>query len=355
MNPRQNLIAIYKKQGYEYAPVHLELCPAQIKVYEQQIETDAESFERYFDFPEIYVDDLSLPQTDKKLHTKYFDSDLNDIRIDSWGVGYEKGSEACAHMEHFLHPMESFSLINEFKKYPYPDYFNADISNISTQVKQIQRKGYIAKAMMACTLWEIAWYMRGMEQLMTDMILNPELAKYHLDRVTEISIHRAREFAKAGVDIILTGDDVGMQNSLMMSEKMYCDWIKPRFAKIIAAAKDENPDVLIEYHSCGYVEPLIPHFIECGIDILNPVQPECMDFKSIYKKYGDIISFKGTIGTQTTMPFGTTDDVRNAVKNNLEIAGPSGGLFCCPTHMIEPEVPWENIMAYIEACAQYKP
>ncbi len=355
MNPRQNLMAIYKKQGYEYAPVHFDLCPAQISNYEEQMNPGGLSYERYFDFPEIYVEDLELAQTDTVLYAGYFNAAPAGIRIDKWGVGYQKGSEACAHMEHFLHPMENFTSLGEFEKYPYPDYLNAETSHISVQVGRIREKGYAAKAMMACTLWEIAWYMRGMEQLMSDMILEPELAEYHFDRITEISVHRAREFAKAGVDIILTGDDVGMQNSLMMSEQMYCDWIKPRFAKIISAAKSENPDILIEYHSCGYVEPLIPHFIECGIDILNPVQPECMDFEPLYKKYGDSVSFKGTIGTQTTMPFGTAGDVRKAVNENLEIAGPSGGLFCCPTHMIEPEVPWENIMAYVKACEEFKP
>lgn len=354
MTPKDNLISLYKKTGYEYAPVHFELCPSQVEVYRQQVQHGGKPYESYFDFPEIYVDDLELPDFDRTRYYGYFNNP-EDIRIDKWGIGYEKGSEACAHMEHFLHPMEGFETLDSFEKFPYPDYLRADETHIAPQVADIHKRGYAAKAMMACTVWEVAWYLRGMEQLMSDMILNPELALYHLDRITEISIHRAKAFAKAGVDIILTGDDVGMQNSILMSESMYCEWIKPRFAKIVAAAKDINPDILIEYHSCGYVEPLIPHFIECGIDVLNPVQPECMDFENIFNMFKDRISFKGTLGTQTLMPFGTPGEVTAAVKRNMDIAGPSGGLFCCPTHMIEPEVPWENIMAYVEACKEYKP
>ena len=141
----------------------------------------------------------------------------------------------------------------------------------------------------------------------------------------------------------------------MMSEELYCRWIKPRLKKIIDAVKAINPDILIFYHSCGFIEPMIPHLIEAGIDVLNPIQSECMDFEEIYKKYGDRLSFHGTIGTQTVMPYGTPEEVKEAVWKNLDIAGPKGGLMVTPTHMLEPEVPLANIQAYAEACRTYKP
>ena len=99
---------------------------------------------------------------------------------------------------------------------------------------------------------------------------------------------------------------------------------------------------------------MIPHLIDAGIDVLDPVQPECMSFEDIYKEFGDRISFHGTIGTQTTMPFGTPDEVRREVFKNLEIAGDKGGLLVSPTHMLEPEVPVENLVAYINACRDFK-
>jgi len=79
-----------------------------------------------------------------------------------------------------------------------------------------------------------------------------------------------------------------------------------------------------------------------------------MDFEKIYKKYGDRISFNGTIGTQKLMPFGTPDQIKKEVFKNLDLTGKKGGLFCCPTHMLEPKVPWENIEAYVKACNEYK-
>ena len=145
-----------------------------------------------------------------------------------------------------------------------------------------------------------------------------------------------------------------MQHTIMMSEELYCKWLKPRIAKVIAAAKRINPDIVVFYHSCGFITPFIPHLIDVGVDVLNPIQPECMDFKEIHGAYGDKLSFDGTIGTQTTMPFGTPRDVRREVFKNLDITGEKGGLFVSPTHILEPEVPIENLIAYINACREYK-
>ena len=139
-----------------------------------------------------------------------------------------------------------------------------------------------------------------------------------------------------------------------MSEVLYGTWLKPRLKRIIDEVKKVNPDILIFYHSCGLIEPLIPQLIEAGIDVLNPIQCECMDFEEIYKKYGSQVSFHGTIGTQTVMPHGTPEEVKQAVWENLDVAGEKGGLFVAPTHMVEPEVPLENILAYVEACRTYR-
>ena len=141
----------------------------------------------------------------------------------------------------------------------------------------------------------------------------------------------------------------------MMSLDMYRQYLKPRLASVIQAARAISPNVLIAYHSCGFVEPFIDDLIDAGIDILNPVQPECMDFAKIHAKYGDRLSFWGTLGTQTLFPFGTAEEVYAKTIENLSIAGPRGGLLAAPTHLVEPEVPLENILAYIAACHDFKP
>jgi uroporphyrinogen decarboxylase len=155
--------------------------------------------------------------------------------------------------------------------------------------------------------------------------------------------------------ILALGDDLGMQRSIMTSRDMYRTWLQPRLSRVIAAAKHVQPGIIIQYHSCGYVWPLIPDLIEAGIDVLNPVQPECMDAEQVWRAFGERIALNGTIGTQTTMPFGAPQEVRAVVHRNLSWAGPRGGLFCCPTHMLEPEVPWANVEAYVDACRTWRP
>lgn len=257
-------------------------------------------------------------------------------------------------MTKMYHPMEDFDSVEQILAYPFPNYDKSEDAVQKEQVQKVHAEDTVAVGSMQTTIWEQAWYLRGMENLMVDMMSEDPLAEALLDRVTDIAVRRAESFAKSGVDVLFLGDDIGMQRSIMMSEELYCTWLKPRLARVIAKAKSINPQLIVFYHSCGFVTPLIPHLIEAGIDVLNPVQPECMDFARLHREFGDRLSFHGTIGTQTTMPFGTPDDVRRAVFENLEIAGDRGGLFVAPTHLLEPEVPVENIAAYLKACDDFK-
>lgn len=134
---------------------------------------------------------------------------------------------------------------------------------------------------------------------------------------------------------------------------MWRKWLKPRLARVIEQARRVKPDILIFYHSDGDCTAIIPELIEIGVDILNPVQPECMNPAELKKEYGDRLAFWGTIGTQTTMPFGTPDEVKAVVKERIETVGKGGGLLLAPTHILEPEVPWENVLAFFEAVEEY--
>lgn len=277
-----------------------------------------------------------------------------DAKFNHLGVAHEPGSEAAKHMTHMRHPLEPYDSVEQIAAWPLDDFSEAYEDTIIPAVEAIHAQGLAATGHMACTIWETSWYLRGMEQLMMDMHEDDPIAPFLLDRITEYAISRACAFARAGCDLLALGDDIGSQSTLLMSPTMYREWIKPRLTKLIAAVRKVRPDIIITYHSCGYVTPLIGDLVEAGIDVLNPVQPECMDFAEIHALFGDKLSFWGTIGTQTTMPFGTPEDVRKEVLRNLEIAGEAGGLLCTPTHLVEPEVPWENICAYLDACKEFE-
>lgn len=135
--------------------------------------------------------------------------------------------------------------------------------------------------------------------------------------------------------------------------KTWRKWLKPRFERIITRARKINPRVFVWYHSDGFIEPIIPDLIEIGVDVLNPVQPESMDPVKLKKEFGDNLAFWGTIGIQTNLPFGTPEEVRKVVKERIETVGKGGGLVIGPAHAIEPEVPLENIAAFVEAAKEY--
>ena len=346
----ENFRSIAKRTGFEFIPSSFTMCP-----------TVKQKFEDYkketgFQYTPSRVDIPDLPAVcaSRETFLSYHNKSFKDgTRIDGYGVAHEPGSAAAFHMTKMYFPMESLTDPEEVHAYPLPDYTNADPTKQIEAIKKAHENDQIAVGNMQCTVWERAWYMRGMENLMADMMLEDPIADAILDRVTEISVLRAESYARNGADVLFVGDDIGMQHTIMMSEELYCRWLKPRMAKVIAAAKRINPNIIVFYHSCGYVTPFIPHLIEAGIDVLDPVQPECMRFEEIHEKYGDRLSFNGTVGTQTTMPFGTPDEVRREVFKNLDIAGKKGGLFVAPTHILEPEVPIENLIAYVTACEEY--
>jgi uroporphyrinogen decarboxylase len=350
---RENLLLLYRRQGYEFAPVSFFMCPSLDEEFAKRY--PGRAVEEVFDFSAGTVRGLRFPETNEDWLRFYPEPLKPGTKIDTWGVAHEPGSEAAKHMTYMRHPMAHLDSLEQIKAYPYPDVTRATSDHMAAAVQRLHAAGKAAVGSMECTVWESAWYLRGMDNLFVDMTEESEMAVYLLDKVTEISCANAGAFAHAGADVIHMGDDIGMQHTIMMSQGMYRTWLKPRLKKIIATAKAAKPDILIQYHSCGLVEPLIDDLIEAGIDILNPVQPECMDFQKIHDRFGDRLSFNGTVGTQTTMPFGSPKDVRKVVQRNLRIAGPKGGLCCCPTHLLEPEVPWENIEAYAKACCEFKP
>ena len=353
MTSRENYLSIARRTGYSYMPAEFNMCPS---LREKYLAYTAEHDIRV---PEGagYIGDLPAKCASYDEFLRYYPGKTfkPGTHINGWGVANEPGSAAAFHMTYMHHPMELFDSVEQILAYPFPQ-FDPDGTGLAAQTaaaKQLHDAGRAVIGGMQCTIWETAWYMRGMENLMCDMMSEDPIAEVLLDRVTDIAVQRAVSYTKAGADVLFLGDDVGMQFTIMMSEGLYGEWLKPRLKRVIDAARAVNPDVIIFYHSCGHVTELIPQLIEAGVDVLDPVQPECMDFRKIHDAFGDRLSFHGTIGTQSVMPFGTPEDVRRTVFEHLDIAGAAGGLYVCPTHLLEPEVPVENVIAYIQACIDY--
>ncbi|MFH1566878.1 MAG: uroporphyrinogen decarboxylase family protein [Gemmatimonadota bacterium] len=267
--------------------------------------------------------------------------------VDEWGVWWRRGS--FHHFAHIESPLRQVESLSQLEEYPWPDVDAPyRCAGLAEQVAALHDQG-LAVAAFAGSVFEQSWYLRGMDELMMDMLAEPERAHWILERTAHYQKVAAVAFARAGVDILITGDDVAMQEGLMMDRATWRAFLQPRLAATVAAARTVRPDLHVFYHSDGNVEPLIPDLIEVGIDILNPVQPECMDPAAIKAKYGDRLSFWGTVSVQHTMPQGTPDQVRAEVRQRIRTAGRGGGLILAPAHVLTPEVPWENIAAFFAA------
>ena len=285
-------------------------------------------------------------------YSKYYEKLPAGAYLDAFGAAHIPGS--VEHFTRFIAPLKKAGHINELIEYPLPDYTRPECyRNLRSQTEEWQKQGQAVCAGMSCTLFEWSWQIRGMEEFLEDLYLRPEWAEVLLDKWLKLRVFMAQKYAEAGADILMLGDDVGMQKGMMMSPAVWRKFFKTRMAKIIDSTRNAKKDILIWYHSDGNVNEIVPELIEIGIDILNPVQPECMDPAKLKRSYGDRLSFWGTMGTQSTFPFGTPDDVRRTVKERIETVGKGGGLYLAPTHTLEPEVSWENMKAFAEAVMEY--
>jgi uroporphyrinogen decarboxylase len=343
-----------RRTGFDSVPIDFQLCPAQQEAFRRQ--TGATDPYRHFAVPIRWQHcPLAAPEADRSV---WFDPDelSPGTWFDDYGVGHSPGGEGSFHFTKMRHPLKGAQRSTaDLAAYPLPLVAADAQARLQSTVNALHAEGLAAGGWLACTIWETSWYLRSMEDLMDDMLNTPERAAAILDRVTALAVQQARLHATTDCDVLELGDDIGMQSAPLMSLDLWREWLKPRLAAVIAAARAVKPDILVYYHSCGFILPFIDDLISIGVDILNPVQPESMSFAAVHARYGDRLSFWGTIGTQTTLPFGTPAEVRNAVRSNLERCGAKGGLVIGPTHTLEPEVPWENFMAMIEAAREFRP
>lgn len=179
------------------------------------------------------------------------------------------------------------------------------------------------------------------------MSMDPGKAEWIFDIPYKYHRTVTQTLVKLGVDMIWLGDDVGGQNSMLMSPKMWRKYLKPRMAELIASLRAINPLIKIAYHTDGAVSPIIPDFIEIGIDILNPIQPLAMDPVKLKNDYGVRLCFWGSMDIQQTLPFGKPDEVKNEVMLRIKTIGQDGGLIIGPTHNLQLDTPLENFWAMV--------
>jgi uroporphyrinogen decarboxylase len=271
---------------------------------------------------------------------------------DEWGIGWKWVEYAAggSYTEMVRHPLEDIVDPSEFSM---PDFTQEDRYGGARQLVAQYGNEYGIMGGCACTLFELAWYLRGMEKVLMDMVTNKDFMNAYLDKLMNWIDEAGTRMVGLGVDIIWIGDDFGAQDRMLISPQLFREFFKPRYARLFSKWKAINPEVKIAFHSDGNIYPIIPDLIEVGLDILNPVQPKSMDPARLKESYGDHLTFWGTVDIQEVLPFGTPEDVANEVKLRIRSAGKGGGLILAPAHNIQAQVPLQNILAFYETAKTY--
>lgn len=363
LTSRQRVLTAVNRQKPDRVPKDLSWGLTPKLMDEFRLKTGREDPDAYFKIDVRFVG-LDLPperaaQAQEERHALYAryypqlpEAVYQAADVSEWGTAYVPGS--FYHFTQLVPPLRQAHSLEDLKAFPFPT-FNEDWRKAASaqRIRHFHEEGLAVGGAMAVTIFEVVWQQRGMEELFEDFIERPEMAEYLLDRLTDIRIQQARFFAQQDVDVLILGDDVSMQSGMLMSPRTWRRWFKDRMRQIIQAAREIKPEIPVFYHSDGNPSAIIEELIEIGVTILNPVQPECIDPIWVKREYGQHLALWGTIGTQTTMPFGDPESVRQEVRRRIETVGADGGLLLGPTHSLEPDVPWENIVALYEAIEEF--
>jgi len=270
----------------------------------------------------------------------------NDRWQDEWGVIWNRSIDKdIGTVENCVLPEPTL------KNYVFPDPYSNDRFNGYKDFVEKNKDMFLVNA-IGFSLFERAWTLRGMENLLMDMVLNPIFVEELLDRIVEYNLGIIEQAIKYDIDACYFGDDWGQQNGLIMGPDLWRKFIKPKIKKMYDRVHNANLAVMI--HSCGDIKEIIPDLIEVGVNVLNPFQPEVMDVYEIKKKYGKHLAFWGGLSTQKILPYATPEKVKEESKRLINEIGKNGGYIFAPAHAVPKDVPLENLIALLEIVQNQK-
>jgi uroporphyrinogen decarboxylase len=245
--------------------------------------------------------------------------------------------------------------VTALRDYKFPDPNRADRFTELKYLLDNYGKEFFVGADVSGTMFEPCSHIRGMEQLLLDMFADPDDVGPFLDNAMEFSLQISKNALDMNVDWIWLGDDVGTQGGMIISPDMWRKYFKPRMAHIIDELRKIKKDLIIAYHSCGTITPIISDLIEIGVNVLNPIQPKAkdMDMYAIKKEFGKNLTLHCGMDTQELLPFGTPEDIEKETKKILKYLAKDGGFIFTASHTVQPDTTDERIMLMLDTIKKY--
>lgn len=276
---------------------------------------------------------------------------------DYWGVKMVKAENKYnTYFEISHHPLANMKSIDEIESYSWPSLDWWDYSAVPRMIETFNKKEDRAIMFYAESVYETAWYMRGLENFLVDLYENPEIvdcictriANYYYERIL-----RVIEAANGKIDIIGSGGDIGEQRCMLMSPAIWREKLKSYTMKLITPFKEMGFKTF--YHSCGSLVPVIDDFIEAGLDVLDPIQvtAEGMNPEEIFPQFGDRLSFHGAIDVVELLPHSSAEEVYRETTRMIDILGRNGGFIVAPSHMVQGDTPIENVVVIYDAAKDH--
>jgi uroporphyrinogen decarboxylase len=362
MNSKERVYAAFKRgKGLpDRLPFQFDLC-------KQLIEHFAKKFGIQPDYTLSYYEDLSYRISANDLRTKMGsdcvvvggqvargfkpESVKDDITTNEFGMHMKPTN---LYVEVVKCPMDKVESVADAEAFPFPDpYAPGRMDNAKRDIDRFG-KDYFIIGDCELSLFELAWHLTGHEKYMLDMASGEEWIETINDKVEQFTTGIAEQLVKTGVDALWFGEDLGSQISTLISPETWRELFKPRHQRIIDRMKALNPGILIIMHSDGAVAPLLDDFIEMGINIYNPVQPNVTgsDPQELKDKYGERMCFFGGLDQQELLPHGEVKAIEAEMRRRAAILGKNGGYLMAPAHIIQADVAPHTVEAMLKIAAE---
>ncbi|MFO7897712.1 MAG: uroporphyrinogen decarboxylase family protein [Planctomycetota bacterium] len=269
---------------------------------------------------------------------------------DHWGV-VERANDAKTYLQWIDGP---FSENDDLDSFDWPTEERVHLpADAADRVRRYKEQGYWVTGSSGVHPFKQSWRMRGFENFLCDYLANPAWVEAIYDRIVRYNIACCRASAEAGVDMLQYWGDVAMQSRMIVPPDQWRRLDKLAWKRIIDATREVNPDIVFFFHSDGNVTPIIGDLIEIGFDILNPLQPECVNPAIVKRNWGDRLTLDGGGSVQRTLPRGTIDDVRREVDFLMKCCAWNGGYVFRASNVVQFDCPVENVVTYYEMARDY--